>query len=157
MMSNAKTIRCQTFDGKTIEYVDEIFGSGAMKDVYFSPDKSYVMCFFSKEKNKFYDVPADLEQQKDRLKEIVGNKWHANNMIAPNERLSAAQTKRVGYFVYHQNVWWLVNEGLPDLMDADSKTAVPMGSKIELTDGKKILLSREEGGRLVVVQMVSCP
>ncbi|MBC7751122.1 MAG: kinase [Candidatus Saccharibacteria bacterium] len=510
-MSNAKTIRCQTFDGKTIEYVDEIIGSGAMKDVYFSPDKSYVVCFFSKEKNKFYDAPADLERQKDRLKEIVGNKWqgifnglggdywqnvfcwpnallehngllgivapsykkyfffehgsknndfleikgqekegkwfasannqskfldprergtwlnylkigilisravrrmhaaglahsdlsyknilidpvsgqacvidvdglvvpgkyppdvvgtpdfiapevvmtnhlskddpkrnlpniatdrhalavliymyllyrhplrggkvydindpqrdenlsmgekalfvehptnadnrvkanqlkpsqlpwcdpskipftvtgpylkalfeqsfitglhtpnqrpsandweialvktvdlvqpclnsdctqkwyvfdnttqptcpfcgtafkgnlpilnlysskgegnfrpdnhrlmvwtgqslyqwHANNMIAPNERLSAAQTKRVGYFVYHQNVWWLVNEGLPDLMDADSKTAVTIGSKIELTDGKKILLSREEGGRLVVVQMVTC-
>ncbi len=54
-MSNPKTIRCQTFDGKTIEYVDEIIGSGAMKDVYFSPDKSYVVCFFSKEKNKFYE------------------------------------------------------------------------------------------------------
>lgn len=512
MMSKAKTIRCQTFDGKTIEYVDEIIGSGAMKDVYFSPDKSYVVCFFSKEKNKFYDAPADLERQKDRLKEIVGNKWqgifnglggdywqnvfcwpnallehngllgivapsykkyfffehgsknndflgikgrekegkwfasannqskfldprergtwlnylkigilisravrrmhaaglahsdlsyknilidpvlgqacvidvdglvvpgkyppdvvgtpdfiapevvmtnhlskddpkrnlpniatdrhalavliymyllyrhplrggkvydindpqrdenlsmgekalfvehptnadnrvkanqlkpsqlpwcdpskipftvtgpylkalfeqsfitglhtpnqrpsandweialvktvdlvqpclnsdcsqkwyvfdnttqpacpfcgtafkgnlpilnlysskregnfrpdnhrlmvwtgqslyqwHANNMIAPNERLSAAQTKRIGYFVFHQNAWWLVNEGLPDLMDAENKTPVPIGSKIELTDGKKILLSREEGGRLVVVQMVSCP
>ena len=82
--------------------------------------------------------------------------WHANSMIAPNERLSAAQTKLVGYFVFHQNIWWLVNEGLPDLMDAESKIAVPIGSKIELTDGKKILLSREEGGRLIVVQMVTC-
>ena len=29
-------------------------------------------------------------------------------------------------------------------------------TKIELTDGKQILLSRQDGGRLVVVQMVVC-
>ena len=45
-MTKAKIIRCQTLEGKTIEYVDEIIGAGAMKDVYFSPDKSYVVCFF---------------------------------------------------------------------------------------------------------------
>ena len=72
---SAKIIKCNTVDGRPIEYVDEIIGSGAMKDVYFSPDRSYVVCFFSKEKNKFYDSKAALEQQKDRLKEIVGNKW----------------------------------------------------------------------------------
>ena len=60
-----------------IEFVDEIIGSGAMKDVYFSPDRSYVVCFFSKEKNKFYESKATFEQQKDRLKEIVGNKWQS--------------------------------------------------------------------------------
>lgn len=27
--------------------------------------------------------------------------WHANNLIAPNERLAPEQTKRVGYFVLH--------------------------------------------------------
>jgi hypothetical protein len=36
--------------------------------------------------------------------------WHANNLIAPNERLSVEQTKRVGYFIFHQQQWWLVNE-----------------------------------------------
>ena len=72
---SAKIIKCKTIDGRDIEFVDEIIGSGAMKDVYFSPDHSYVVCFFSKEKNKFYDSKATLEQQKDRLKEIVGNKW----------------------------------------------------------------------------------
>lgn len=82
--------------------------------------------------------------------------WHANNLIAPNERLTAEQTKRVGYFVFHQNQWWLVNENLPDLMDVATKTTIPIGEKIELLDGKQILLSRQDGGRLVVVQMVEC-
>lgn len=82
--------------------------------------------------------------------------WHANNLIAPNERLTAEQTKRVGYFVLHQQQWWLVNENLPDLMDVQSKQTIPIGGKIELTDGKQILLSKADGGRLVVVQMVEC-
>lgn len=73
---SAKIIQCHTVDGRAIEFVDEVIGSGAMKDVYFSPDRSYVVCFFSKEKNKFYESKAALEQQKDRLKEIVGNKWN---------------------------------------------------------------------------------
>ena len=73
---SAKIIKCHTVDGRAIEFVDEVIGSGAMKDVYFSPDRSYVVCFFSKEKNKFYESKAALEQQKDRLKEIVGNKWN---------------------------------------------------------------------------------
>ena len=70
-----KIIQCQTLDGRPVAFVDEVIGSGAMKDVYFSPDKSYVVCFFSKEKNHFYQSHAELERQKDRLKEIVGNKW----------------------------------------------------------------------------------
>lgn len=73
---SAKIIKCHTVDGRAIEFVDEVIGSGAMKDVYFSPDRSYVVCFFSKEKNKFYGSKVALEQQKDRLKEIVGNKWN---------------------------------------------------------------------------------
>jgi hypothetical protein len=43
--------------------VDEVIGSGAMKDVYFSPDKSYVVCFLEREKH-FYQSQAELERQK---------------------------------------------------------------------------------------------
>ena len=42
----SKVIQCQTLDGRPIAFIDEVIGSGAMKDVYFSPDKSYVVCFF---------------------------------------------------------------------------------------------------------------
>lgn len=82
--------------------------------------------------------------------------WHANSIIAPNEKLSEDQKKRVGYFVQHQNVWWLVNERLPDMMDVTTKTPVPIGGKVELKDGLQLLLMKGDGGRLVVVQMVGC-
>lgn len=82
--------------------------------------------------------------------------WHANNLIAPNERLTPEQLKRVGYFVFHHQQWWLVNENLPDLMDVQLKHTIPIGGKIELTHHKQILLSKADGGRLAVVQMVEC-
>lgn len=80
--------------------------------------------------------------------------WHVNRGIAPNERLSEDQKRRVGYFVLHDDVWWLVNERLPDLLDASTRQPVPIGGKIQIQDGLQLLLSREEGGRLVVAQMV---
>ena len=38
----AQKITLKASDGSTVEFIDEVKGSGAMKDVYFSPDKSYV-------------------------------------------------------------------------------------------------------------------
>jgi serine/threonine protein kinase len=82
--------------------------------------------------------------------------WHINRNIIPNERLAPEQRKRVGYFVFHADAWWLVNEHLPDLTDVSegARKAIPIGSTVELKDGQHLLLSREEGGRLAVVQMV---
>ncbi|BCU06088.1 hypothetical protein [Allochromatium tepidum] len=80
--------------------------------------------------------------------------WHANTLIAPNEKLTEDQKRRVGYFVLHEGRWRLVNEGLPDLLDVSNRTAVPVGDRVELKDGQQILPARGEGGRLVVVQMV---
>ena len=37
------TLTTQTIKGKSVSWIDEIIGSGAMKDVYFSPDRSYVV------------------------------------------------------------------------------------------------------------------
>lgn len=42
----ANVISLTAHDGSLVEYVDSIIGQGGMKDVYFSPDKSYVVCFF---------------------------------------------------------------------------------------------------------------
>ncbi len=80
--------------------------------------------------------------------------WHVNRNVFPNERLDEEQKRRVGYFVLHNNTWWLVNERLPALMDADKKITISIGDKVELKDGLKLLLSREDGGRLALVQMV---
>jgi hypothetical protein len=80
--------------------------------------------------------------------------WHINNNIFPNEKLLDQHKKRVGYFVKHKNVWWLVNENMPDLSSIDDKLQIPIGSKIELKEGLKLLLSKQDGGRLAVIQMI---
>lgn len=56
-------IRVQTLDGETIEFVNEIIGSGAMKDVYFTPCKTKVVAF--------YREPQDAASR-DRLEMITG-------------------------------------------------------------------------------------
>ena len=79
--------------------------------------------------------------------------WHVNRLVTPNERLEDRHKKRVGYFVEHNKIWYLVNENMPDLRDTDKNVDYPPGTKVELVDGLKLLLSREEGGRLIQVQM----
>src|SRR5574344_541890 len=59
----AQTIKLTATDGTTVEFIDEVIGSGAMKDVYFSPDKSYVVGFF-RDKQDF--------NSRDRLENITG-------------------------------------------------------------------------------------
>ncbi|WP_405077987.1 helix-hairpin-helix domain-containing protein [Pectobacterium versatile] len=81
--------------------------------------------------------------------------WHVNRLIAPNERTTPEQKKRVGYFVFHNDQWWLVNEGIEELMSLPDKNKVAIGDKLALTDGAQFVLSTQEGGRLVVVQLVT--
>jgi hypothetical protein len=81
--------------------------------------------------------------------------WHANRNISANERLTDEQKKPVGYFVFHGNRWLLVNQRLHDLEDKTENKKIPLNQAVELTDGKQILLSKEEGGRLVIVQLVT--
>lgn len=40
------TVRVTGKSGATYEFIDTMIGAGGMKDVYFSPDKSYVVAFF---------------------------------------------------------------------------------------------------------------
>ena len=45
------TVRLTGADGSVVEFVDEIKASGGMKDIYFSPNKDYVVGFFRGEAN----------------------------------------------------------------------------------------------------------
>jgi serine/threonine protein kinase len=56
-------VRLTSDSGQDLEYVDEVIGQGGMKDVYFSPDRSYVVAFFREAVNA---------EGKERLREIVG-------------------------------------------------------------------------------------
>ena len=60
--------------GKKIEWTDKVIGAGTMKDVYFSPDKKYVVGFY---RGKL-DASA-----KDRLNSIVGV-YRDNIVDGPN-------------------------------------------------------------------------
>ncbi|SEW52111.1 helix-hairpin-helix domain-containing protein [Chitinophaga arvensicola] len=81
--------------------------------------------------------------------------WHVNRNVIRNEKLTAAQKVPVGYFVFHQNKWVLVNQQLTTLKDLTEDKEIPIGSMVELTDGKRLLLSREEGGRVVIITIAN--
>ncbi len=83
--------------------------------------------------------------------------WHTNRNIVPNERISDIQKKREGYFVLHNSGWYLVNECMNDLIDitdTNNRRIIPLGGKVELTEGQRLLFSKQDGGRLAVVQLV---
>lgn len=80
-------------------------------------------------------------------------RWHENRFFFPNEKTSSDDSRRVGYFIEHQGAWFLVNERLPQMRDVRAAQNVLIGGKVALDDGAQILLSREPGGRLLVVQM----
>ena len=85
--------------------------------------------------------------------------WHANRNITPNEKLNDADKKPVGDFHFHNGQWILINRRLNNMWDVSEQAnhkQIAIGSYVELTDGKKILLDKDtvNGGRLIVVQLV---
>ena len=53
----------------------------------------------------------------------------------------------------HDGIWYLVNEGMPDMVNVLTKAPINIGEKVVLAEGAQILLSRASGGRLLMVQM----
>jgi len=83
--------------------------------------------------------------------------WHVSRSVFPNERLTSEQKRPVGYFVFHGGRWLLVNQTLTGLKDVTSGDGIhlPPGSQVKLENDQKLLLSPEDGGRLVHVQMAN--
>jgi hypothetical protein len=82
--------------------------------------------------------------------------WHVNRNVFPNERLTDEQKRPVGYFVFHQSRWVFVNQKLPQMRDLTANQPVPINTMVDITDSKQLLLTDEDGGRLLLVQMVNC-
>lgn len=82
-------------------------------------------------------------------------KWHIDRKVIPNERLTAADKQRVGYFIFHDNQWLLVNERMPSLFHVTENRAVAMGEAVPLLEGTQLLFAKDqEEGRLATVQWV---
>ena len=82
-------------------------------------------------------------------------KWHIDRSVFPNERLKAADKKPVGYFVFHNNEWLLINQTMTSLKDVANDKIIPIGEKIVLKDGVQLLFSDKDTSRLAAVQMVN--
>lgn len=82
-------------------------------------------------------------------------KWHVSKKVIRNESLTAEDKKPVGYFTHHQNKWVFVNQQLPGMKDLNEQRDIPVNSMVELTNGKKLLLSNEEGGRLLYITITN--
>ena len=81
--------------------------------------------------------------------------WHVNRFVSAGEKTSAENKIPVGDFHFHQGKWILINRRLTSLYDKDINKKIEIGEAIELSEGKRILLSTEGGGRLIVVQLVN--
>ncbi len=80
--------------------------------------------------------------------------WHTNRLIQPNERLAEHHKQRQGYFVLHNQQWYLVNERMKTLVNAQTKEAYPVGAQIKLANDMQLLTGTEPGDRLLHVQIV---
>lgn len=81
--------------------------------------------------------------------------WHVNRNVIRNERLTKEQKVPVGYFTFHNQKWVFINQQLTSLKDLTEDKEVPIGSMVDITDGKRLLLSKEEGGRVVLITMAN--
>jgi hypothetical protein len=81
--------------------------------------------------------------------------WHVNRNVIRNEKLTAEQKVPVGYFTFHNNEWVLVNQTLNSLKDVTADNVIAPGTMVAITDGKKLLLSSEDGGRIVLISMAN--
>jgi serine/threonine protein kinase len=83
------------------------------------------------------------------------HQWHSNRKIVRNEQLSTKQRVRDGYFSFYNGKWVFVNEKLTSLKDVSEDKEIQIGSFVELNNGKKLLLSKENGGRVAIVSLAN--
>ena len=83
------------------------------------------------------------------------HQWHTNKNIIRNEKLTDKDKASVGYFAFHNGKWVLVNQKLTSLKDVTEDKEIPIGSMVEITNGKKLLFSKEDGGRVAVITIAN--
>lgn len=111
----------------------------------------------------FYYAPSHGRFMSENYRLMVYDKqtlymWHVNRNIGANEKTSADDKKPAGDFHFHNGQWILINRRIPDMYEilADgNKKQIQVGGFVPLTEGRKILLSAKDGGRLVIVQLVN--
>lgn len=80
--------------------------------------------------------------------------WHVTKNVINNENLTEQDKQAVAYFIYEEGQWVLVNQSVVGMKDVSEQVDVLTNQKVVLEHDKKILLSGEEGGRLLYITMV---
>ena len=83
--------------------------------------------------------------------------WHVDRSVFPNENLTAANSKRAGYFQIQNGSWVLVNETMTDMFEAETKKPIPIGGRITLETGVKIIFGKLDTHLLALVTVVNKP
>lgn len=107
----------------------------------------------------FYQFKPNVWKPENQRIVVYNNatlhQWHSNRNIIRNEKLSEKSKLSDGYFAFHNNEWVFVNQRLASLKDVTEDKQIPIGSMIEITDGKKILFSKEDGGRVAIITIAN--
>lgn len=83
------------------------------------------------------------------------HQWHVNRNVIINESLPDISKTPDGYFSFHQGKWLFVNQKLTSLKDLTDDKPIPIGSSVELINGKKLLLSDQDGGRVALISIAN--
>lgn len=107
----------------------------------------------------FYQFKPNVWKPENQRLVVYNNStlhyWHSDRNVIRNEKLTESQKQRVGYFSFFNGKWVLVNDRLSSLKDVTEDKEIPIGGMVDLTDGKKLLLSKEEGGRVVIISIAN--
>ena len=106
----------------------------------------------------FQSTPGKWLPENQRLVVYNGTTlqlWHTNRNVITNENLTPAQKIPVGYFSFYNNKWVFVNQTLTSLVDKSENKDIKIGEMVELTSGKQLILSKEDGGRVAVISIAN--
>jgi serine/threonine protein kinase len=107
----------------------------------------------------FYQFKPNVWKPENQRLVVYNNstlhQWHSNRDVIRNEKLTDAQKQSVGYFSFFNGNWVFVNEKLSSLKDVTEDKEIPIGSMVQITDGKKLLFSKEEGGRVALISITN--
>lgn len=107
----------------------------------------------------FYQFKPNVWKPENQRIVVYNNatlhKWHSNRNIIRNEKLVDKDKVSEGYFAFHNNKWVFVNQTLTSLKDVTEDKEIPIGSMVEITNGKKLLFSKEDGGRVAIITIAN--
>lgn len=152
---------------KTVDLMQQCSNSTCTQGWYVFDNSTLPTCPFCSTSHRgtlpildfyFQFTPSVWKPENHRLM-VYNNQylfqWHVNRNINRNEKIANEHKIPVGYFTFHDNKWVLVNQKMTYLKDITQDKEIPIGSMVELEDGKKLLLSKEDGGRLVVITITN--